>query len=361
MNTQSKIIPLHLHPLGFIESFTDHGVTLCELLKKTHINENMIGRSGIQISYAQLHTLIKNGIRLCNKKGMGLIIGQNMDWSFHGNMGSIVYCSPTLKDAYSVYFRYLRIAQPLHMFFRHEKSFYVDPNETIVHPLNYVNSLTNDQEIIEFEMEFQLATILRLCDLCGNKSVKKNEVNVKISRPEPTHKNLYHNLPCSHIEFNADTSVISAHIDFTIYPWRKYRQAAFYRTIQSCENDLKLSEISDTTSSKIRWIISSMYFHCHITLESVCHMLKTTPRSLTRKLARENTSFRCLYHEVRMEITFQHLKYSKLTIDEITQLMRFSNISSLRRAVKNWSGVTVGEFKNQKKKPIKNLAQTNTH
>ncbi len=73
MDVNSKVIPLHLHPLGFIEAFTHFDADLGQLLSNTNINENMLSSKDVKISYAQQHQLIKNGIRLCNKPGIGLL------------------------------------------------------------------------------------------------------------------------------------------------------------------------------------------------------------------------------------------------------------------------------------------------
>lgn len=345
MDMSSKVIPLHLHPLGFIESFVRFGASLKSLLDNTKINNNMIDSRDIKISYYQLNKLIKNGVRQCNLPGIGLLIGRDMDWSYHGTMGSVVYCSPSLKDASNAYFRFLSIAQPFHSARSHEKSFFVDPDGMIVDPILTFGPTAGDQTLIQFEVEFQLAITLRLCELCGNKSAAQSAVHVCLEYPEPKHSQLYRNLPCTTICFNCERSSVSAHLDFIAKPWREFRRAAFYRTIAQCEEELQNSNLDNSLSSKVRWLISTNYFHRRVSLEKISEDLHMTPRSLTRKLANENTSFRTLYHEVRMEITSQHLKNSKLSVDDIAGLMRFSSISSLRRAVKNWSGSTVSEFR----------------
>jgi len=70
-----------------------------------------------------------------------------------------------------------------------------------------------------------------------------------------------------------------------------------------------------------------------------------TPRRLTRQLALEKTSFRTLMHEVRMELTSHHLRASRLSVDEIAELMGFSSASSLRRAIRNWTGEAAGSVR----------------
>ncbi len=346
MDVGSKVIPLHLHPLGFIESFTRLGIPLQTLLSNTDINENMIESRDTRISYRQFNKIIKNGIVHGNTKGLGLLIGKDMDWSYHGTMGSIVYCSPSLKDAFDSYFRFHSIAQPFHAERQHERSFLVDKDGIISDLLHISGPTDDDSEVIRFRLELQLAIKLRICELCGNRSAKKPSVYVYLEYPEPSYSHMYQSLPCEKIKFGCDQSRIAAHMEFVHKPWRKFRRAAFYRTIAQCEEELQTFGVEGNLSSKVRWLISTSYFHRKVTLEKIAKDLHMTPRALTRRLSMEDTSFRNLYHDVRMEITSHHLRYSSLNIEDISRLMRFSNTSSLRRAIKNWSGSTAGVFRN---------------
>ena len=345
MDLNSKVIPLHLHPLGFIESFTRFGASIDSLLEDSQINRNMIDSHDIKISYHQFNNLIRSGVRQCDIAGIGYLIGQDMDWSFQGTMGSVVYCSPSMKHAFDAYFRFLCIAQPFHATRLHEKSFFVDPDDMVVEHILTLGPEVGDQIIKDFELEFNLAIALRLAKLCGNKSAKDSAVRVCLEYPEPKHANVYRSLPGSIIHFGCERSTVAAHVDFIIKPWREFRQAAYDRTIMQCEEELRCSNIGVSLTSKVRWLISTNYLHRRVSLENISAQLHMTPRSLTRKLTNENTSFRTLYHQVRMEMASQHLKYSKLSTEAIARLMRFSNISSLRRAIKNWSGSTISAFR----------------
>ena len=80
-------------------------------------------------------------------------------------------------------------------------------------------------------------------------------------------------------------------------------------------------------------------------------------RTLTRKLAKEGTSFREILQEVKMEIACRHICYSELSLDAIAEMMGFSCGASLRRAVKNWTGQSPAVMKKvQLSKPLLQLA-----
>src|SRR5688572_2981126 len=99
MDTHVRVIPLHLHPLGFIESFTHFGANLTALLHNTGIDRSMLDDRNTYISYAQQRQLVQNGLALCKRPGLGLLVGKHIDWSYYGTVGGVINCSPSLRDA----------------------------------------------------------------------------------------------------------------------------------------------------------------------------------------------------------------------------------------------------------------------
>jgi len=350
MDVHSKVIPFELHPMGFIEVFSRLGADTDLLLKNTGIHRHFFGRRGDKISYSQQTQLLKNGIQLCNTPGLGLLTGMKMDWGYNGSVGSVVTCSPSLKNAGAAMRRFLPIAQPHYNMLAGQPSVYVDKDGIMINPLRVLAPRHNDPELDLFEAEYRLAVTLRLYDLCGNKQVNNTEVNALLAYPRPAHAYLYENLPCDKVVFNAKQSAVSCHYQFLIEPWRELRSATYKRVIEQCEDELKASQLDVSTASRVRWHVS-YHFNEPVTLEQMAERLGLSPRALTRKLANENTNFRHIVHQVRMELTALHLQASSLSVDEVAELMGFSSPSSLRRAIKNWSGKTAGALRENRSIP----------
>lgn len=361
MDVNSKVIPFELHPMGFIEVFSRLGANVDLLLKDTGINRSFFGRRGDKISYTQQTQLLKNGIRLCNTPGLGLLAGLNMDWGYHGSVGSTVSCSPSLKSAGAAMRRFLPIAQPHYNMLANQPSIYVDKDGIMVNPLRILAPRHNHPELDLFEIEYRLAITLKLYDQCGNKQVADPEVNALLAYPKPPHFYLYENLPCSKVVFGAKQTAVSCHYEFLVTPWREMRSATYKRVIDQCEDELRASHLEVSTASKVRWHVS-FYYNEQVTLEQIAEQLALSPRALTRKLANENTNFRHIVHQVRMELTALHLESSSLSVDEVAELMGFSSSSSLRRAIKNWSGKTAGALRsNCRKAPSYNTTPSREH
>ncbi|WP_148862117.1 AraC family transcriptional regulator [Marinobacter fonticola] len=344
MNFDSKLIPLHRHPLGFIEAFCTLGANQNDLLRGTGISPALFDMQDVCVSYNQLHALIGNGIRLLPRPGLGLQVGMNFDWSFWGPVGFVVHCSTNLKDAAEAFRRYMVTAQPYYTMAASHPNSYLDADNRIVEPLDYPTAEDGNPVMRAFIREFRLAISLRIWDLCGNKTVEDPSVHVRLSIPEPEDAEPYSALPCSSITFGCEESTISGQLEFVFKRFRRLRQRTFERIVKQCERELSRMPSHVTFADRVRWHIRA-HFKPEITLDQVAMQMSMTPRSMTRRLANENASFRKILHEVRMELASHQLRFSRLSVEDVSELTGFSCASSLRRAVKNWTGATISQIR----------------
>jgi AraC-like DNA-binding protein len=344
MDADAAIIPLQLHPLGFIEAFTQLGASLATLLRGTDISHSMLDDPRARISYAQQARLVANGLSRCRRPGLGLLVGQMFDWSYYGTVGGVVQCSPSLRAAGEAFQRYLMIAQPWYAFRGRRPTTYLDLDGMIVDPLDCFPAGGASAPLRQFEGEFRLAVQLRIWDLCGNKAAPDTSIHVCLNYSDPGYAHLYRSLPCTSVRFDCPRSYIAAHRHFVLEPFRPFRRRAFDRIIQRCEQELGESQVEPSYRAKVRWHVFAG-FNKRPPLQEIASMLSVTPRALTRRLASEGVTFREIAHEVRMELTAHHLRWSRLSVDQIAELMGFSCASSLRRAIRNWSGSAAGTIR----------------
>ena len=73
--------------------------------------------------------------------------------------------------------------------------------------------------------------------------------------------------------------------------------------------------------------------------------LNLSVRSLQRKLSDENTNYKHLLDETRRELAMNYLGNSRLTINEITYLLGFSDPSNFTRAFRRWQGESPSNYR----------------
>jgi AraC-like DNA-binding protein len=340
MDFNAKLIPFSLHPLGLIESFIGQGAKLDGLLRNTGLSEQSVHVKGLKISFMQQARIVENGLRMCANPGMGLVIGSTMDWSFHGSLGSIVHCSPSLADACASFRRYLQIAQPLYKLFFSQPDYFFDKGNYLVSPIHTAVDEALSPQLARFELEYRLAILLRLYDLCGNKSAVDTSVLIGLNYPEPSYVDLLKQLPLTEVKFNCRFPYIAVGREFFYIPWRELRRPLYDKIIERCEEEFVQANLDNSYAEKVQWLIHKN-FQPDVRLQDIAQQMQVSPRALTRKLAVENTSFRQIFNRVRMEFTILHLRESRLTVDQVADVTGFSCSASLRRAVKSWQSAAI--------------------
>jgi len=341
-----KNIPLSLHPLGLIEAFVSQGADIEDLLKNTGLNQQLIYSKGIKISFLQQSRIVENGLRVCPTPGLGFIVGDKMDWNFHGTLGGVVNCSPSLADACAIFWRYSQIAQPLYKLFFSQPEYFLDRGDYLVSPIRTILDESLSPQLAKFELEYRLAILLRIYDLCGNKSAADNSIRVGLHYPAVDYNDLLKQGNSVEVRFNCRFSFIAVHKDFFYTPWRELRKPLFEKIIEQCEEEFVSSNIENSCGDKVRWLIGKNFNPC-TRLQDIAEQMHLTSRALTRKLAKENTSFRHIFNQVRMELAALYLRESHLSVGDVADIMGFSCPASLRRAVKTWRVTGTAQLKGQ--------------
>jgi AraC-like DNA-binding protein len=73
-------------------------------------------------------------------------------------------------------------------------------------------------------------------------------------------------------------------------------------------------------------------------IETVAHRLKTSVRTLQRRLLDEGVDFRTLYDDARRELAMELLAEDGRKLAEVASLLGMSGLSSLHRAIHRWTG-----------------------
>ena len=62
------------------------------------------------------------------------------------------------------------------------------------------------------------------------------------------------------------------------------------------------------------------------------------PKTLTRRLRNEGTTFRGLLDELRLQLAERYLRQPNLSVDEVAFLLGYSERSAFHRAFRRWTG-----------------------
>jgi AraC-like DNA-binding protein len=73
--------------------------------------------------------------------------------------------------------------------------------------------------------------------------------------------------------------------------------------------------------------------------------LHMSARTLRRKLKEENTSFRKVVDELRMDMAIKYLRDTDLTVEDIATALAFSDAANFRHAFRRWTKASPQQFR----------------
>lgn len=90
------------------------------------------------------------------------------------------------------------------------------------------------------------------------------------------------------------------------------------------------------------------------TLDTIADRLGTTPRTVQRRLAQEDSSYKLILEEVRRNLALEFLQTTSFTLDEIAHRLGYADASSFCHAYKRWTGVNPSQRRHAGEPPERN-------
>ena len=106
-------------------------------------------------------------------------------------------------------------------------------------------------------------------------------------------------------------------------------------------NSLPKGDVAESVRRAIEQLLGSG----EVSLSRVARDMATSPRSLQRRLAREETHFGAVVDQVREKLARHYLRDKGRTTTEVALLLGFADLSSFSRAFKRWTGESPAAFR----------------
>lgn len=82
-----------------------------------------------------------------------------------------------------------------------------------------------------------------------------------------------------------------------------------------------------------------------LTMQVIASQRGMTERTLRRRLERENVRYADIEDDVRRKLALRYIQTTRMSADDIAVKVGFSDTSNLRRAIKRWTGGTIGDLR----------------
>jgi len=194
-----------------------------------------------------------------------------------------------------------------------------------------------DDHVLVYAIEEVLSTTYYGISFLVNQEVDMTEVC--LNYPAPEHARLYEEMFHCPVRFMASGNYMSLDARFFNLPVITANRSVYEYCTKFCEEMLEGLKKSDQFVDQIRNIIMTSISR-FLKIGEMARELGMSTRSLNRRLQERNISYKKILNEVRVDLSKRYLKNTNLSIDQIADLVGFSETTAFRKAFKIWAGIS---------------------
>ena len=323
---------------ALVETVSSLGVPPSVILRGTELEAEDVEDPESKTSVGQFFTACRNAMRLPGSTKIPFLMAQKLHLSAYGMYGYALMCSMTLRDFFNDGVKYHKLATPtVAIEWREQDGAAIWSFPRLIAP-----ELSAD--LSKFLLELQLVQhAIHLMDVAGPEC---RPLQALLPYPAPKHEELYtQHLGCP-VHFNSQ--VCELHFDATIldHPTQLAHKLTSALMQATCERLIGQAKTSVGISGQVYQILMSSPAQ-HPSMEDIASMLHMNERTMRRKLELEETSFGKIVDDIRVSLSSEYLKTTKMKIEDIASLVGFSDAANFRRAFKRWTGKTPNDYRTE--------------
>ncbi|HWS26560.1 MAG TPA: AraC family transcriptional regulator ligand-binding domain-containing protein [Xanthomonadales bacterium] len=331
---QPALHPLYLRLLCAL--LVQRGIDPDPLLADAQLSRRTCDSDDGLIAYAPAHALIVAALERSASPWLGLAFGAAAQTHAHGIVGNAALSSPTLDAALQTITRYAVLRT-------RAVRLLLEPGE----------AQTTLRIVPQFELraaggflcDALLVVIERMLEALSGQRLRS--ARFLLPQSAPVWAARYRDYLSGQIEFDAaGWPGVVLDRSFLAQPCLTADASAHARAVLECDRELDRNEYASSLSERVRMRLAScgQEFPTAAAMAAQLHM---SPRSLFRRLADEQSSYRELLDRQRSEHACWLLQHTSLSVERIAERLGYADSSNFSRSFRRWIGVTPREFRRQ--------------
>jgi len=331
-----KITTISSWVLLIAETLKSYGVDYRKLFRKLDMEPAHLADCNARFDFMSVTKLWDMALEETQDPCFGLVTVNHWHPTSMHALGYSWLASPNLMEAFDRLERYIRIVNNAV-----EVKVISEGNNTT--KLSVGTSLSNHQGS-PAAYDAALAVLTHMCRLNYGRDL--DPVRIRTPRPKPSANcqdrlNAFFRAP---IEYETDEIAIY----FETAVLEKHLPASNIELARANDKviDEYLSHLDGASVGiRVKASITELLPSGSVTEERIASLLNLSVRSMQRRLKEEETSFKALLNLTRQELAEQYIDNSRLSINEITYLLGFSDPANFSRAFKRWHGVSPSQYR----------------
>ncbi|MEG3181296.1 AraC family transcriptional regulator [Sphingomonas sp. LT1P40] len=265
-------------------------------------------------------------------------IGSRLHLSAYGMYGYALMCSPTMRDFFDFAVRYQPLATPtVRLEWRAEGDVAIWQFREI-----YRDVMSSDVRTFLVRQQMKM-TYTHIRDTAGTDNLPVRALFALLEDAHAAEDE--RELSCPSLYAQAANEL---HYPIGILDQTPELGNRLTRTMleETCERLIGQSRISSGLSGEVYQLLLNAPSQFP-SMTAVAAQLGLQERTLRRRLAAEDSSYGAILDDVRRKLAIEYLQTTRMSVDDVAWKVGFSDSANLRRAIRRWTGQTIGEIRSR--------------
>lgn len=299
---------------------------LSAIMWQTGLNGECLTRDDTLLTSDQQLQIIRNTIRLSGQPNVGLMLGKMLTPPAHGPIGFLANSSPDLITALRLFQEFL----PTRMSFT---SLRIETDHAQLCCYFDIN-LATEPPIIRFIHETFILSLLSVIEFILGRPL--HDGDLAIAHATPSYAKQYCDYISCPIEFNANATVLRLPIALAHTANATSDHINFEFALRQCQNMLaQLEDSSHSTTKQVKKLLLSAPPR-QLSETDVAAALFISKRTLSRRLADEDTRFSIIRDDLLAAMAADYLRTTTVSVEAIASFLNYHDTANFRRAFKQW-------------------------
>ncbi len=321
---------------ALVQTATEFGVSAEAVLSGTGLAAAALADGKANCTVDRYLTACANVMRHCRDPRLPIHVGKSLHLSAYGLYGFALMCSPTVRSGFEFAVKYHGLATPIF-----EIAWEISDG-------HFVWTFPDEKRVAysrpqrTFLMIQQLAQHVTHVRDIAREDRRPIHIKVALDPIEP-HALFEQEFGCA-VSFSAARTEITYEMSILDDRPPLTNPVTHAMLRESCE--ALIGHVPE--KSGLAGQVSRIFMETAApfpSMEVVARRLAMTPRTLRRRLTEEGASYSGLLDQVRNDLARRYLAANTFTVDDIAELLGFSDTANFRASFKRWNGQTPVEFR----------------
>jgi AraC-like DNA-binding protein len=319
-----------------IDALTTEGIPAHEALAGVRLSTEAIASPATRISLDQVIECYSNAVRLARDPHFAYHTGLRFHLSAYGMYGFAILSSTNYRQTMQFAENYHQLATPLaELRFSEQNGFGI----WTIAPMPHSRI---DARLYKFLVELQFGICVSLHRDVMGPSFAAREFQVTHDPPDDAAK--FPEIFGCPVLFGKDENRLVFDAKWLDGKPTLGNDITYASVIEVCDRLMEELQLSAGVAGKVRRVVLTNLMRLPA-FGDVARNVNMSERTLRRKLREENTSFRDLVDQLRMNLAIKYLRDTDLTIETIAESLGFSDAANFRQAFRRWTKTAPHAFR----------------